>query len=84
MWVAWAYPAKPVHRFLLSVLDSAQLLPKRGPSRKGIRWEAFRALAHHPEGLAGGHHQPSALTSALCGWDWALAGVAGKKCDPPS
>lgn len=82
MWVAWAYPAKPVHRFLLSALDSAQLLLKWGPSRKGIRWEAFKALAHNPEGLAGGHHQPSALTSALCGWDWALAGDTGKKCDP--
>ena len=37
VWVAQAYPAKPVHRFLPSILDSAQLLPKWGPSRKGIQ-----------------------------------------------
>lgn len=29
------------------------------------------------------HHQPSALTSLLGGWDWAPAGDTGKKRDPP-
>lgn len=61
VWVAQAYPAKPVHRFLPSILDSAQLLPEWGPSRTGIPWEAFEALAHNPEGLAA----PSVASPAL-------------------
>lgn len=58
VWVAWAYPAKPVHRFLPSILDSACCF------QSGIQaGRAFSALAHNPEGLAAASVASPALST---------------------